>query len=103
MTVRLVRHLQTALGRFGDAADTEGLTVSLKGGMADLLPFAHLVEGLEELEASGSLDLTVHAAGALEAPRVEATLAVVDVSATVPDMPPARPSSHCARAVTPAS
>ena len=78
----------TALGRFGDAADTEGLTVSLKGGMADLLPFAHLVEGLEELEASGSLDLTVHAAGALEAPRVEATLAVVDVSATVPDMPP---------------
>ncbi|HUU32562.1 MAG TPA: translocation/assembly module TamB domain-containing protein, partial [Vicinamibacterales bacterium] len=78
----------TALGRFGDASDTEGLTATLKGGLADLLPFAHLVEGLEGLEASGTVDLTVRAGGALDAPRVEASLAVVDVSASVPDVPP---------------
>lgn len=78
----------TALGRFGNAADTEGLTVTLKGGVADVLPFAHLVEGLEGLDASGRVDVTLRAAGALEAPRVEASLAVVDVSASVPDLPP---------------
>ncbi len=77
----------TALGRFGDATDVEGLTVALKGGMADLLPFARLVAGLEGLEAAGSVDLTVHAAGSLEAPRVDASLAVVDVSASMPDLP----------------
>ena len=78
----------TARGQFGDPADTEGLTVSLEGGLADLLPFVHLVEGLDTVDAAGRLALTVHAAGALDTPRLAATLAVVDGSATVPDLPP---------------
>ncbi len=87
LTLRTGAMTLTARGRFGGADDTEGLTISLEGGMADLVPFAHLVEGLEDVEASGRLDLTVHAAGTLEAPRVEATLALADGTATVPDMP----------------
>ncbi len=88
LSLRIGDTTLTAVGRLGDAADRAGLTVQLKGGLADFLPIARLATGLEGLAASGAIDLRLQAAGALEAPRVDATLAVVDASASAPDLPP---------------
>lgn len=87
LSVRIGGTTLTAAGVFGGSADGDGLALTLKGGFADFLPFAHQVEGLENLTAAGVLDLTVHAAGTIDAPRVDATLTVADLSASVPDVP----------------
>lgn len=87
LSLRIGGSTLTASGRFGDAADGDGLTLNLKGAFADFVPFAHLVEGLEEISAAGAIDLAIHAAGTLDAPRVDATLAITDASAAIPGVP----------------
>ncbi len=79
----------TAAGRFGDAADPTGLTVNLKGGPADFLPFARMVSGLEKLDAAGAIEFQMHASGTFDAPRVNAALTVADASVSMPDLPAA--------------
>ncbi|MGE0124358.1 MAG: translocation/assembly module TamB domain-containing protein [Vicinamibacterales bacterium] len=89
MVLRTGATTLTAAGRFGGSGEgDEPLTVTLDGQAADALPFAHLVPGLEALDASGSVDLRLTAAGTLDAPRLTATAAVQDLTVAVPGMPP---------------
>ena len=87
LSLRIGGSMLTASGAFGTAADRDGLTMVLKGSATDFVPFAHLVEGLEGLSAAGDIDLAVHAAGALDAPLVDATLAITGASLAMPDVP----------------
>ena len=54
----------SARGRFGvSSANGDGLRVTLAGSLSDLVPFARLAPGLEEIEATGAIDLQAHALG----------------------------------------
>jgi outer membrane protein insertion porin family len=77
----------TALGRFGDAADSSGLTLRLKGGLTDFMPFARAASGIEALDSSGSVAVELHTSGTLDAPRVDATVTLADASFWMPDLP----------------
>jgi outer membrane protein assembly complex protein YaeT len=79
----------SARGRFGaSAAGRDGLRVALKGSLSDLVPFARMAPGLDEVQATGAIDLQAHALGTLEAPQIDANLSVASASFISGALPP---------------
>ena len=72
----------------GSTSGSEGLRVRLAGSLADLGPIARLAPGLADVNAAGSIDLQVRAAGALEAPEIEGTFSLDSASFTAGALPP---------------
>ncbi len=79
----------SARGRFGvSSASSDGLRVTLAGSLSDLVPFARLAPGFDEVEATGAIDLRAHALGILEAPQIDANFSVASGSFSSGTLPP---------------
>ena len=79
----------SARGRFGvSSATSDGLRVTLAGSLSDLVPFARLAHGLDDIEATGAIDLQAHAIGTLEAPQIDANFSVASGSFSSGTLPP---------------
>ena len=79
----------SARGRLGAPRDSgEALHIELTGSVADLLPFARLAPGELGLDASGSVNLRLQAAGPIETPEVTGSFTLSDGSLKTKDLPP---------------
>jgi hypothetical protein len=89
LELRIGETTLSAVGRFGAAAsDREGLSVSLTGSLADLVPLARLAPGLANLQAAGRVEVGVRAFGLLDAPSITGSVSVAGASAGLGELPP---------------
>lgn len=80
-----------ASGRLGaPTGDGEALTATVKGSLSDVLPFAALAPSLKALDASGTIDARIRAAGSFDAPQIDGELAVASATLTSGTLPPVR-------------
>lgn len=89
LELRVGETVLSAMGRFGaGSAGADAWRVGLTGSLDDLLPVIRLVPGLDEIDASGAIDLQARAAGGPDAPQVDAAFSIGPASFRSGTMPP---------------